>query len=193
MTIPEFTPHELEHEEWRSVVGYEGFYSVSSLGRVRRDHAATNTYAGRILKPSPTHNGYLCVPLSVPNRKLIRRFVHLLVSCAFIGPRNRLEVNHKDTNKKNNRANNLEYVTSKENKAHASQFGLMPHGDRHHSRLHPEHMPRGEQHVRAKLTNETVRQIRAAQGTYRAIGKQLGVFHGTVGKVKRGEIWKHVV
>ena len=71
------------------------------------------------LKPSKNHNGYLLVNLMV-NGKRIGVAVHTLVARAFCeGYQEGLTVNHKDGNKTNNKAENLEWVTSLENTHHA--------------------------------------------------------------------------
>lgn len=50
-------------EEWRSIVGYEGFYEASNLGRIRSCIDRKNTFSGRILKPA-VRNGYYYVSLN---------------------------------------------------------------------------------------------------------------------------------
>lgn len=109
----------LPNEEWRPVVGYEGWYEISVCGRVRRLVANHGTYAGRIIDTPPNIAGY-------PRAKLVRHgehqwhFVHRLVAAAFIGPcPSGHEVNHKDKNRKNPRPTNLEYVTRSQNIRHA--------------------------------------------------------------------------
>lgn len=104
-------------EIWRDIKDYEGMYQVSNLGRVkcldRIDSAGRKRY-GRILKLWNSR-GYLQVGLSI-NSKGKKFSVHRLVAQAFIkNPNNKLEVNHKDEDKTNNRVDNLEWVTSKEN------------------------------------------------------------------------------
>lgn len=108
----------LPGEEWRPVVGFEGFYSVSSYGRLRRDAPGIHTYAGKILQPRLDGRGYLATYLSAAGKRSYLR-VHRLVARAFLGPANGLEVNHIDLDKQNNRLINLEYVTQAENKRHA--------------------------------------------------------------------------
>lgn len=51
---------------------------------------------------------------------------------------------------------------------------------------------KGEQSHFAKLTEDLVRQIRSAEGSLRAIGKQFNISHVNVGDIKRRKIWKHV-
>ena len=92
-------------EIWKDIKGYEGLYHVSTLGRVR------SSYSGKVLKPLVKQNGYLSIMLY--KDKIGRRFyVHYLVATAFCdGYAEGLEVNHKDEDKINNSADNLEWVT----------------------------------------------------------------------------------
>lgn len=92
-------------EEWRDVVGYEGLYAVSNMG---------NVMCVKKLKPSP-RGGYPGVVLS-KNGKRESKSVHRLVAEAFIPNPERLPVvNHKDEDKGNARADNLEWCTAKYN------------------------------------------------------------------------------
>lgn len=142
---------ETVHEEWRAVVGFEGEYEVSNLGSVRslsRDVPCLSRWGtprtfrltGRILS-TWLAAGYPSVVL----RKSDKRQVHRLVMAAFVGEANGLHVNHLDGDKTNNALPNLEYVTPKENTAHAMATGLMPRD--------------GEKNPAARNTAE---QIRAA-------------------------------
>jgi hypothetical protein len=113
--MPESIPSP-EHELWRPVVGYEGVYSVSSLGRVRRDVGGRGTRSGIVRKPYPNPDtGYLVIVLGWLGVK--RTFaVHQLVAEAFIGPcPERMLVHHKDGNRANPELSNIEYVTAAEN------------------------------------------------------------------------------
>ncbi len=114
------------NEVWRPVVGYEGLYEVSSLGRVRsldRVHiqpsiqggCQEHLYSGCILKPRLS-KGYHRVNIWKDN-SMKSASVHRLVAEAFIpNPRNLPEVNHKDENPTNNNALNLEWCDSRYNK-----------------------------------------------------------------------------
>lgn len=135
-------------EVWKEIPGYEGYYSVSSLGQVRRDKRANGTFVGRILKQKINRNGYAVV---VPHRGGVgkRSTVHSLVVLAFIGPRSaKMQINHKDGIKHNNSVQNLEYVTASQNIRHAYDSGLMvaASGDANGSRTHPERLKRGNEH-----------------------------------------------
>lgn len=120
MGSQEFTIEELANEIWKPVVGYEGIYSVSDLGRVMRMGNTPRCKTDRLLSPSDAGStGYLSVSLSVCNKRK-GTDVHLLVMAAFVGPcPNGHNVNHKDLDKTNSRLNNLEYTTFQANTQHA--------------------------------------------------------------------------
>lgn len=98
-------------EIWKDIVDYEGLYQVSNLGRVKSIKFSKE----KILKPVPTHNGYYIVGLSKNGNK--KRFrVHRLVAQAFIGKISKgYCVNHINEVKTDNRLENLEIITFKEN------------------------------------------------------------------------------
>ena len=104
-------------ECWKYIIGYEGLYEVSNLGRIRSlprltgaRNNKTRLVKGKVLKPYLQNNGYEIVDLFLsPNNK--KHFlVHRLVAEAFIpNPDNLQEVNHKDEDKCNNNIDNLEW------------------------------------------------------------------------------------
>jgi hypothetical protein len=108
-------------EEWKPIPEYEGLYEVSTHGRVRSvgwyvNGGTKRRYArARLRKPNLTTPGYLKVELAV--RGTIKTMsIHRLVAITFIpNPLNLPIVHHKDENKLNNRAENLEWATAKEN------------------------------------------------------------------------------
>lgn len=98
-------------EIWKDVVGFEGIYKVSSMGRVM----ACST--GRIKTPTVRKTGYVVVSLICRPKNLKKQYkLHRLVAEHFIpNPDNLPSINHKDENKQNNRADNLEWCTAKYN------------------------------------------------------------------------------
>lgn len=97
---------DLPNEEWRDVVGYEGLYQVSNMGRVKSlERKGARTI--RMLRQNHTKNGYLTVTLQ-KNRERKNFRVHKLVAACFLPIENgKNEINHIDENKDNNRFNNL--------------------------------------------------------------------------------------
>ena len=109
----------MKNEEWRDVVGYEGRYQVSSMGRVKslaRTDCLGRTVKERFLKPCDNGRGYLYISLSDGTGEHKRHYIHRLVGEAFVpNPLEKEDVNHKDENPSNNHASNLEWLTHKEN------------------------------------------------------------------------------
>lgn len=113
-----------KNEIWKPVPGYEGFYEVSSIGRVRSvDHYVNSGNGrklrkGRVLSQSISIHGYYFVHLSKINKQKSPT-VHRLVALAFHpNPENKICVNHKDGVRTNNHISNLEWCTHKENTRH---------------------------------------------------------------------------
>lgn len=106
-------------EIWKDVVGYEGLYQVSNLGRVKSLNYRRKGIE-HVLKPAGVGAGYLGVSLS-KNRKAKQIRVHRLVAIAFLdNPERFPEINHKDEDKKNNCADNLEWCNRKYNMNYGS-------------------------------------------------------------------------
>ncbi len=120
-------------EIWKPVVGFETFYECSNLGRCRSlpreiiyksdKKSRVGKWKGKILKPSKKEDGYLRYNLYI-NGKLKRYSAHRMVAQAFIpNHKNKRCVNHKDSNKSNNKVDNLEWVTDSENVLYSYQHG----------------------------------------------------------------------
>lgn len=106
-----------KEEEWKSIKGYEGLYEISSYGRVKSLSYKYKNGKVReeiIRVPSITH-GYEFLKLN-KNGESKNYKIHRLVAEAFVpNPENKPEVDHIDTNKRNNMVENLRWVTRQEN------------------------------------------------------------------------------
>lgn len=171
-------------EEWRPV--FHGLYEVSNVGRVRRRTAKRGTRAGRIRKPrcGKRFADYENLPLWIDGKQ--QNFtVHSLVAEAFIGPRpDGMDINHKNGDKKDNRPENLEYVTRAENIRHAFRTGLAKARDL-----------RGELNGYAKLSASDAASIFTLYKSgvpVRELSVRYCTHPSNVRLIVLGKAWKHV-
>ena len=162
-------------EVWQEIAGSDGVYFVSDLGRVLRKatHIKWRTKRAtierdepeRIMKQRIGRGGYPIVSLRI-GRKNATFSVHRLVCCAFHGPQpDGMECAHLDGVPTNPAAQNLRWVTPKENASHRAMHGTLLLGERNHS---------------AKLTREMVSKIRersAIGATLRELASEFGIAH----------------
>lgn len=176
-------------EKWLPVVGYEGLYEISDLGRVRT-LGRSGTYKGRwgtmkmtfpakVMTASTTPAGYKYVALKRPNEKTVKCLVHRLVLRAFAGefPADQPQVNHKDGDKANNRLENLEFVSCLENLRHC---------------IDTLGKKRGEGSGTAKVTEAQVRAIRVDTRILREVAEDYGITLQAVWLIRKGRNWAHL-
>jgi hypothetical protein len=181
-------------ERWKPVVGFEGYYEVSDRGRIRSLPRTCPSRPGR-RRPVPG-----CILRQVPYRtrrdgkarhivmlynadlqlKRLARIPHIVLE-AFVGPRPpNQQARHLDCDPSNNRLSNLSWGTAEEN--HADTLRL-------------DHIPRGDQHVQAKLATAQVLEIRAlrAEGIKAPVlAARFGVTKGLIYAIEQRRSWKHV-
>jgi hypothetical protein len=165
------SPGDAFQEEWRAVLGFEGYYEVSDLGAVRSRHFDP---------PQPKKHRLNCCgyPVLVLYGGGKRRTVplHRLVAEVFrADQRNALhcEVAHLDGNRLNASADNLKWVSRSENLSHRHQHGTDDRGERHSS---------------ARLTNAQAVEIRSlrAKRKYRELAAEYGVGLRTIHDIVYG-------
>ena len=113
-------------ENWVPVSGYEDYYYVSDTGKVYsmpRFLIIGNSFSKRIgglVGFVNSNNGYMRVSLRNSSITVSKKFVHVLVANAFIpNPEGKPQINHKNGKKRDNRVENLEWVTARENLVHS--------------------------------------------------------------------------
>lgn len=103
----------MKKEIWKDVIGYEGSYQVSNLGRVK----SLKFNRKKILKPSVDSRGYLRVNF-YKNKINFNRTIHQLVAESFLNHQpngHKLVVDHINDNKSDNRLVNLQIISNREN------------------------------------------------------------------------------
>ena len=169
-------------EKWGKIKNHSS-YLVSDSGKVKRVRNGQSTYAGKVLKPAITKDGYLYINLC-ENGKRKSIAIHKLVAEAFIGPCPKgKEVNHIDGNKENPCADNLEYVTRSENLKHSYKLGLQN--------------KKGENHHLHKLREHDIKKIRKLYKTgeyyQRELSAKFNVTIATISYVVNNKSWKHII
>jgi hypothetical protein len=174
-------PATLPTEVWKVIQEFPD-YAVSNLGRVKRTTWDRSNRPPKILKGEPNHAGYTMVALYRPGKRQWKR-VSRLVAMAFLEPDFfRDQVNHKNGDKADDRAQNLEWTTCSENHKHSfAELGRATQ--------------KGELHGAAKLKATDVLTIRQMCSTGSSTDKEIadcfGVCRATIYLIRKKINWKH--
>jgi len=161
-------------ETWKSVVGWEDRYEVSSHGQIR-SLGALGTKPTKILNTERLRLGYRRVSFC-RNGVVTRKAVHHVVLEAFVGPRpGNLDCNHKDGDPTNNHVENLEWVTRSENELHKRNVLMSQVGE-----THP---------LAVFVTIDEVEALHDSGMTYREAAKALGIGLTTLKRMRNGTHW----
>ena len=152
--------------------GYGNTYAASRCGLLKGKQ-------GRLLSPYKEKTGYLTVVIF---HKGIQKtwLIHRLIALQFIpNPKNKPQVNHKNGVKTDNRVENLEWVTEKENQRHAYNTGLMT-------------ISCGEDHQSSKLSKDAVIDIFTSGKSMKELVKKYGVGRGNIYAIQSRRSWTSV-
>ena len=175
-------------EIWKDVVGYEGIYMVSSLGRmlskertVKRKNGADYLQKESIIEGSDYH-GYKVTTIA-KNKIKKHKFIHVLIAEAFLGPKpEKMEVCHGDGNRKNNCIENLRYGTRSDNVRDAIKHGTYKRPP----------IVRGSKRSDAKINEKIAKQIKESDESSYILAKKLNISRALISNVRRNKSWTHV-
>ncbi len=128
----------------------------------------------KILKPYTDRRGYLRVSLSV-NGIIYKYLLHRLIAEAFHGPSD-LTVDHIDNNKKNNRPENLQYLSALDNHKKATKDGAIHSGTTHYS---------------STLSPKQIQEIRSSTLPQHIIGKKFNLCQSVISRIKNNRTYKN--
>jgi hypothetical protein len=172
-------------ENWLPIVGLEGSYEISDLGRVKTLPRTCKTKGGSIRRVLGgflrifSSRGYPCVTLSKDGKQK-PRYIHTLILEAFVGlrPTPVHHACHFDGDPSNNVLSNLRWDTPKENYADRTRHNRCFFGTRN---------------PKLKLTQDQAAEIFGSNENSREIAVAYGVSYSTVRDIKTGRSWAHFV
>lgn len=157
-------------EIWKPVIGFDGLYEVSNLGRVK----SIKFNKEKILKPQDNGRGYLTV--HIRNFEYDKKhYIHRIVAETFLEKKDgKNEVNHIDCNKNNNCLNNLEWCTKEYNFIH---------------KMINQRQPKGEESGNSKLTEKDILEIRKSSVNSYELSKIYNVSREHILRIKKKKTW----
>jgi hypothetical protein len=178
-------------EIWKKIKKFNNEYEVSNLGNIRSVHGIVTrsngwkyTRESKQLKPSLNRSGYLAGAVCI-DKKITPYIIHRLVAEEFIpNPLNKLEVNHINGNKLDNRVENLEWMTRQENMTHAYENGLV-------------RILKGSEIGTSILNEEQVKEIRSKfiPRVYSRVklAKEYNISEATIKDILYKRTWTHLL
>lgn len=164
-------------ETWKSVVGFEGLYDVSSEGRVRSVARRGVSVRARCRKTTTLTGGYQRIVL-LKNGKRYNKMVHRLVIEAFRGPRDDgALVRHLDGSPGNNRLENLEWGSHLENQRDRKIHGTAPAGENNGNA------------VLTVIDVKWIRERRSSGASLDMLASDFGVTKTLISKICLGKCW----
>jgi hypothetical protein len=173
-------------EIWKDIKGYEGYYQVSNLGRVKSlnryvkyPNGSLRLFKEKILCQYIMSNGYYTVCLAQVKKKV--HLVHRLICKTFLkNTEEKRTVNHINGIKTDNNLMNLEWCSYSENQKHAHRLGLSD--------------TKGEKNAASKLTEQQAKEIKYGHKglTQTEIAKIYGIDRRTVSNIRLEKRWKHI-
>ena len=166
--------------EWFDIKGYEGLYQINRNGEIRslshytKFKNRTSYHKGKLLKMHDNGRGYFKVALCKDGKQKMF-YIHRLVAGTFIdNPNNYPQVNHINGNKKDNRVENLEWVTDLENKQHGIANNLYAKGSKCHK----------------KFTKNNVKDIRNSNKKISELAKEYNVSVNSISNIINYKTYK---
>jgi hypothetical protein len=177
-------------ETWLEIKGYEGLYLISNMGRIKSlPRNGTRTGVEYLLKPELNKFGYNRVVLS-KNDKPKRYALHRLVAFHFIPNSNNFpQINHINAIRNDNRASNLEWVTSSQNRKHALKIGSITSESLREMRINQ--MQAVIQYDKNENFIRRFRSISEASDSINRTPEAIGAALAGRSKTSGGYIWKY--
>jgi len=167
-------------EIWKDIKGYERYYQVSNLGNVKSLTRRSKHYKGgekttheRILKPT-SKSGYCSIALC-KNGRAETCLIHRLMGKAFLpNPENKRTINHLNGIKTDNRIENLEWATYKENMNHAFDTGIRT------------------RFFRNKITEKQVKEIKNSKLIQTKLASKYNLTQANISAIVNYKSWKYI-